>query len=221
MPDKCETMRYLLEGGIIAIIRAPDVERGYNLAEAARRGGITAIEITMTVPGALDVIRDLASRYRNGEILVGAGTVLDPETARLAILSGAEYIISPHFDSATVRMCHRYRKVCIPGAMSVKEVVEVLESGADAVKIFPAGLFGPSIIKAIREPLPQAMMIPTGGVSLDNVAEWFEAGAVAVAVGGDLTREALAKGDYGILEQKAKDYIARIKEVRKKLKGGK
>lgn len=221
MPDKCETMRYLLEGGIIAIIRAPDVERGYNLAEAARRGGITAIEITMTVPGALDVIRDLASRYRNGEILVGAGTVLDPETARLAILAGAEYVISPHFDPGTVRMCHRYRKVCIPGAMSVKEVVEVLESGADAVKIFPAGLFGPSIIKAIREPLPQAMMIPTGGVSLDNVAEWFEAGAVAVAVGGDLTREALAKGDYGILEQKAKDYIARIKEVRKKLKGGK
>ncbi|MAG14880.1 MAG: bifunctional 2-keto-4-hydroxyglutarate aldolase/2-keto-3-deoxy-6-phosphogluconate aldolase [Dehalococcoidales bacterium] len=214
-------MRYILEGGIIAIIRAPDVERGYNLAEAARRGGITAIEITMTVPRALDVIRDLASRYCNGEILVGAGTVLDPETARLAILSGAEYIISPHFDLATVQMCHRYRKVCIPGAMSVKEVVEVLESGADAVKIFPAGLFGPSIIKAIREPLPQVMMIPTGGISLDNVAEWFEAGAVAVAVGGDLTQETLAKGDYGILEQKAKDYIARIKEVRKKLKAGK
>ncbi len=221
MQDKCETLRRILEGGIIAIIRAPDVERGYNLAEAARKGGITAIEITMTVPGALEVIRELASRYQSGEIIVGAGTVLDPETARLAILSGAEYVVSPYFDLETVRMCHRYRKVSIPGVMSVKEVVEALESGADAIKIFPAGLFGPSIIRAIREPLPQAMLIPTGGVNLDNVAEWFEAGAVAVAVGGDLTKEALAKGDYGILEQKARDYIVRIREVRQRLKGGK
>ncbi len=221
MQDKCETLRRILEGGIIAIIRAPDVERGYNLAEAARKGGITAIEITMTVPGALEVIRELASRYQSGEIIVGAGTVLDPETARLAILSGAEYVVSPYFDLETVRMCHRYCKVSIPGVMSVKEVVEALESGADAIKIFPAGLFGPSIIRAIREPLPQAMLIPTGGVNLDNVAEWFEAGAVAVAVGGDLTKEALAKGDYGILEQKARDYIVRIREVRQRLKGGK
>jgi len=221
MQDKYETLRRILDGGIIAVIRAPDVERGYNLAEAARRGGITAIEIAMTVPGALEVIRELASRYRSGEIIVGAGTVLDPETARLVILSGAEYVISPYFDFETVRLCHRYRKVCIPGAMSVKEVVEALESGADAIKIFPASLFGPAIIKAIREPLPQAMLIPTGGVNLDNVAEWFEAGVAAVAVGGDLTREALAKGDYKILEQKAREFVTRIKEVRKKLRGGK
>ena len=221
MQDKYETLRRILDGGIIAVIRAPDVERGYNLAEAARRGGITAIEISMTVPGALEVIRELASRYQSGEIIVGAGTVLDPETARLVILSGAEYVISPYFDFETVRLCHRYRKVCIPGAMSVKEVVEALESGADAIKIFPASLFGPAIIKAIREPLPQAMLIPTGGVNLDNVAEWFEAGVAAVAVGGDLTREALAKGDYNILEQKAREFVTRIKEVKKKLRGGK
>ncbi len=220
MQDKYETLRRILEGGIIAVIRAPDVERGYNLAEAARRGGITAIEITMTVPGALEVIRELASRYRSGEIIIGAGTVLDLETARLAILSGAEFVVSPYFDLETVRICHRYGKVCIPGAMSPKEVVEALESGADAIKVFPANLFGPQIIKAIREPLPQAMLIPTGGINLGNVAEWFEAGAAAVAVGGDLTKEALAQGDYGVLEQKARDFVTRIREVREKLKGG-
>ena len=221
MSDKLEILNRILDCGIIAVIRAPDVERGYNLAEAARKGGITAIEIAMTTPGALEVIRELVARYPGNEVIIGAGTVLDPETARLTILSGADYIISPHFNPEVVRMCHRYRKVCIPGAMSVKEVVEVLESGADAIKIFPASLFGPLIIKAIREPLPQAKLVPTGGVNLDNVAEWFEAGAAAVAVGGELTKEALAKNDYGLLEQKAKEFILRIKEVRKKLRGGK
>lgn len=221
MGDKLEVLNRILDCGIIAVIRAPDIERGYNLAEAARKGGITAIEIAMTVPGALEVIRELVARYPGNEVIIGAGTVLDPETARLTILSGADFIISPHFNPEVVRMCHRYRKVCIPGAMSVKEVVEVLESGADAIKIFPASLFGPQIIKAIREPLPQAKLVPTGGVNLDNVAEWFEAGAAAVAVGGELTKEALAKNDYGLLEQKAKEFILRIKEVRKKLRGGK
>lgn len=221
MRDKIEVLQIILDGGIIAVIRAPDVERGYNLAEAAHRGGINALEITMTVPGALDVIRDLAARYSGSNVIIGAGTVLDAETARLAMLAGAEYLICPHFNPDIVRMCHRYRKVCIPGAMSVKEVVDVLESGADAIKIFPASLFGPEIIKAIKGPLPQAMMIPTGGVSLDNVGEWFEAGVAAVAVGGELTKEALAKGDYGILEQKAKEFVTRIREVREQLKGGK
>lgn len=221
MGDKLEILNRILDCGIIAVIRAPDIERGYNLAEAARKGGITAIEIAMTVPGALEVIRELVARYPGNEVIIGAGTVLDPETARLTILSGADYIISPHFNPEVVRMCHRYRKVCIPGAMSVKEVVEVLESGADAIKIFPASLFGPQIIKAIREPLPQAKLVPTGGVNLDNIADWFEAGAAAVAVGGELTKEALAKNDYGLLEQKAKEFILRIKEVRKKLRGGK
>lgn len=221
MRDKIEVLQIILDGGIIAVIRAPDVERGYNLAEAAHRGGINALEITMTVPGALDVIRDLAARYSGSNVIIGAGTVLDAETARLAILAGAEYLVCPHFNPDIVRMCHRYRKVCIPGAMSVKEVVDVLESGADAIKIFPASLFGPEIIKAIKGPLPQAMMIPTGGVRLDNVGEWFEAGVVAVAVGSELTREAIAKGDYGILEQKAKEFVTRIREVREQLKGGK
>ena len=221
MTDKLEVLSRILDSGIIAIIRAPDFERGYKLAEAARKGGINAIEITMTVPGALDVMREMAVKYPGNEVLLGAGTVLDPETARLAILAGAEYIISPHFNPEIVRMCHRYRKLCMPGAMSIKEVIEVLESGADIIKIFPASLFGPAIIKAIREPLPQARLVPTGGVSLENVTGWFEAGAAAVAVGGSLTKEALAKNDYSLLEQKAREFVTRIKEVRKKLGGGK
>ncbi len=220
MRGKTEVLGAILNCGIIAVIRALDVEQGYNLAEAAGEGGINAIEITMTVPGALEIIHKLALRYSRGKIIIGAGTVLDPETARLAILSGAEYVVSPYFALDTVRMCHRYRKVCIPGAMTVKEVAEGLENGADAIKIFPAVLFGPQIIRAIREPLPQAVMIPSGGVNLDNVAEWFEAGAAAVAVGGNLTKQALAKGDYGVLEQRAREFVTLIKEVREKLKRG-
>ena len=220
MRDKNEILRAILDGGIIAVIRAPDADRGYQLAEAARKGGVNTIEIAMTVPGAMEVIRELVSRYSAGEVIIGGGTILDPETARLAILSGAEYVVSPHFNLKIVQTCHRYRKVCIPGAMSVKEVVEALESGADAIKIFPASLFGPRIIRAIKEPLPQAMMIPSGGVTLDNVGEWFEAGAVAVVVGSELTREALVKDDYGIMEQKAREFVSRIRETREKIKVG-
>ncbi len=217
--DKYETLKCILDCGIIAAIRAPDVERGLNLAEAARRGGITALEITMTVPGALEVIRELVSRYADSEVVIGAGTVLDAETARLAIISGVEFVVGPHLNLGMLRISNRYQKVCIPGAMSVTEVVSAMEHGADAVKIFPASLFGPRIIKAIREPLPQARLIPMGGVNVDNVAEWLEAGAVAVGVGGDLTKEALAKGDYSLTEQKAKQFITRIREAREKLKG--
>ncbi len=217
MKGKFETLKCIIDCGIIAIIRAPDAEQGYNLAEAAYKGEINAVEITMTVPGALEIIQELRRKYAGGEMVVGAGTVLDQETARLAILSGAEYVVSPHFNPEIVVMCHRYRKVCIPGAMSIKEVVEVLESGADAVKIFPASLFGTEIIKAIKAPLPQATLIPTGGVSLSNVTEWFEAGVSAVAVGGELTKEALAARDYSLMVQKSKDFVTKIRAVRKKL----
>jgi 2-dehydro-3-deoxyphosphogluconate aldolase/(4S)-4-hydroxy-2-oxoglutarate aldolase len=220
MKDRIETLSRILDCGIIAIIRAPDVEQGYNLAEAAHRGGIIAIEIAMTTPGALEVIRGLAGKYPGGEVIIGAGTVLDPETARLTILSGAEYVVSPHFNLEIIRMCHRYCTVCMPGAMSIKEVIEVLESGADAIKIFPASLFGPEIIRAIKGPLPQVRLIPTGGVNLGNVAKWFEAGAAAVGVGGELTKEALAMGNYSLMEQRARDFVTRIKEIRKKLRRG-
>lgn len=214
MRDKHDVLRTILENGIIAVLRAPDAERARNLVDAAFRGGIDIIEITMTVPRAQEIIRNLASEDAAGKMITGAGTVLDPETARLAILAGAEFIVSPHLNLDVVHMCHRYRKVCIAGAMSVQEVVEVMESGADLIKIFPACLFGPAIIREIRGPFPQALMIPSTGVTLENLGEWFEAGVAAVFVGGEMTAEALEKDDFRLVERKAREYVKRIKEIK-------
>lgn len=216
MGDKSTILNAILDSGIVAVIRTPDTGSARKLAEAAYRGGINTVEITMGVPGALGLIKELSSENAGGGMIVGVGTVLDAETARLAILAGAEYVVSPHFNPEVVAMCRRYRKVCIPGAMSVKEVVDVIESGADAIKIFPASLFGPEIISEIIAPLPQAMMIPSGGVTLENAGEWFDAGAVAVFVAGELTSEALATGDYSITEKKAREFVHKIKEIKSK-----
>ena len=213
MSDKNDILKAIFDEGIIAVIRAPDSQGALKLAEAAIRGGINAIEITLTVPGALEVIGKLAADT-SGKTIIGAGTVLDAETAKLAIQAGAEYVVSPHLNIEVVRTCQHHEKVCIPGAMSPKEVVEVMESGADAIKIFPAVLFGPQIIKEILGPLPKALMIPSTGVTPDNVGEWFEAGAAAVFVGGEMTAEALEQNDYNIVEHKAREYVKRIKEIK-------
>lgn len=210
---KIEVMKRIIDCGIVAVVRAESAEQALKIAEAVKAGGVEAIEITMTVPGAIDVIKDLAKAYPNGEILIGAGTVLDPETARAAMLAGAEFIVSPHFDPDVVRLCNRYQMVCMPGAMSIREVVEVMESGADFVKFFPGSAFGPSMIKAILGPLPYAPIVPTGGVSLDNVGEWIKAGCKAVGVGGQLTKGA-KKGDYKEVEETARKFVEAIKAAR-------
>jgi 2-dehydro-3-deoxyphosphogluconate aldolase/(4S)-4-hydroxy-2-oxoglutarate aldolase len=217
MRDKNDVLKTVLDDRIIAVLRAPDSVIARKLADSAIRGGINIIEITMTVPDALDVIRGMISDYPHDNVIVGAGTVLDPETARLAMLAGAEFIVSPHFNPDIVRMCHRYRIMCIAGAMSVQEAANVMESGADLIKIFPAGLFGPDIIKEIKGPFPQAMMIPSTGVTLDNLEEWFEAGAVAVFVSSEITAEALEKSDLRILERKAREYVKLIREIKERL----
>lgn len=217
MIPKYETLKRILDCGIIAVVRAKSPEQALKIAEACREGGITSIEITMTVPGAIDVIKQVASTYSKDEILVGAGTVLDAETARAAMLAGAEYIVSPYLNEEVVRISNRYQKICMPGAMSIKEIVEAMEAGADVVKLFPGSLFGPKAIKAIKGPLPQAELIPTGGVSLDNVDEWIKAGAAAVGVGGDLTKEAIQKNDYSIITQKARQFVEKIKKARQKM----
>jgi 2-dehydro-3-deoxyphosphogluconate aldolase/(4S)-4-hydroxy-2-oxoglutarate aldolase len=217
MRDKNDVLKTVLDDRIIAVLRAPDSVIARKLADSAIRGGINIIEITMTVPDALDVIRGMISDYPHDNVIVGAGTVLDPETARLAMLAGAEFIVSPHFNPDIVRMCHRYRIMCIAGAMSVQEAANVMESGADLIKIFPAGLFGPDIIKEIKGPFPQAMMIPSTGVTLDNLEEWFEAGAVAVFVSSEITSEALEESDLRILERKAREYVKLIREIKERL----
>ncbi|MCL2305617.1 MAG: bifunctional 2-keto-4-hydroxyglutarate aldolase/2-keto-3-deoxy-6-phosphogluconate aldolase [Planctomycetaceae bacterium] len=202
------------ESGLVAIVRAESAEQAEKIADALAAGGVAAIEITFTVPGAIDVIKTLAARYPAGEILIGAGTVLDSETARAAILAGAQYVVSPCLNVETVKLCNRYQIACMPGAMTIKEVVEALEAGADVIKIFPAELFGPAIIKTYKGPLPQAPMMPTGGVSLENVADWIKAGCVAVGVGSTLTAGA-KKGDYDAITNIAKQFVEKIKEARR------
>ena len=172
-----------------------------------------AIEITFTVPGAADVIKTLTTKYPPDKIIIGAGTALDPETARTAILAGAQFVVSPHLNIETVKLCNRYGIACMPGAMMLKETVEAMEAGADMVKIFPGELFGPAIIKAIKGPLPHAPLMPTGGVDLDNVADWIKAGSVAVGVGSTLTAGA-KKGNYDSITQIVKQFLEKIKESR-------
>jgi len=208
--SKIENLKRIEESGIVAVVRAENPDQALKIAEAVKAGGIQAIEITMTVPGAVEVIRDLSQTYQKNEILIGAGSVLDAETARICLLAGAEYIVSPALDVETIKLCNRYQKIVMPGAMSVTEVLRAMEAGADIVKIFPATLFGPKIIKAIKGPLPQAPLLPTGGVDVDNVAEWIKAGSFAVGVGSSLTAGA-KRGDYKEVAEMAKEFIQRIK----------
>ncbi|PUU94023.1 MULTISPECIES: bifunctional 2-keto-4-hydroxyglutarate aldolase/2-keto-3-deoxy-6-phosphogluconate aldolase [Halanaerobium] len=211
--SKVEDLKRIEETGIVAVVRAENAEKALKITEAVKAGGIDAIEITMTVPGALDVIKQLTDEYSRDEILIGAGSVLDAETARACILAGAEYIVSPSLDEETIAMCNRYQKAVMPGAMSVTEVVKAMKFGADIIKIFPATLFGPKIIKAVKGPLPQAPLMPTGGVSLDNVKDWIKAGSLAVGVGSSLSKGAKT-GDYEQVTETAKEFIRLIKEAR-------
>jgi len=215
MMDKEKILSKITEGGLVAVVRAESSDQALKIADACLKGGVAAIEITFTVPGADQVIRDLAAKYQNGEILLGAGTVMDPETARTAILAGAQYVVSPYLNVEVVKLCNRYRVPCMPGAMTIKEVVEAMEAGADIIKIFPGDLFGPKIIKAILGPIPYAKMMPTGGVDIDNVEQWIKAGAVAVGVGSSLTKGAKT-GDYEAITRTAQEFIARIKAARGK-----
>lgn len=210
---KEEIISKIKQGGLVAVVRAENSEQAVKITQACIEGGMAAIEITFTVPGAQDVIKDLAKEYGSGEIIIGAGTVLDPETARIAILSGAQYVVSPCLNTETVKLCNRYQIACMPGAMTIREVVECMEAGADIVKVFPGELFGPAIIKAIKGPIPQAPLMPTGGVSIENVGEWIKAGAVAVGVGGNLTAGA-KKGDYESITAIAQQFMDKIREAR-------
>jgi len=212
--QKIEVLKRLEECGVVAVVRAENEEMAIRIADACIKAGIIGIEITFTVPGATDIIRSLAKKYRSGEILIGAGTVLDPETARTAILAGAHFIVSPCLNTETVKLCLRYQIACMAGAMTVKETMDCLEAGADIIKIFPGNLFGPAIIKAIKGPLPQARMMPTGGVNAQNAGEWIKAGAIAVGAGSDLTKGAKT-GDYDSIVAIGKEMIAEVKAARK------
>lgn len=210
---KLEILGRIIDAGLVAVVRAETSDQAIRIAEATLEGGCPAIEVTFTVPGAKKVIEDLAKRYTASELILGAGTVLDPETARIAILSGATYVVSPSLQTETVRLCNRYQVPVMPGAMTIREVIECMEAGADIIKLFPGEVLGPGMIKAIKGPLPQAPLMPTGGVDLSNVAEWIRAGAVAVGVGGSLMAGAKT-GDFGAITSLAREFLAKIRAAR-------
>ena len=210
---RIETIRKMMDCGVVAVIRAESKEKGARIVEAVKNGGIKALEITMTVPGAVDIIKEISEVYKDDDVIIGAGTVLDPETARVCILAGAKYIVSPSLNIDTVKLCNRYRIPVMPGVMTVREAIEAMEYGAEILKVFPGNAFGPSIISAFKGPIPQGNFMPTGGVTLENIKDWIKAGAVAVGTGGDLTKGAKT-GDYALVEETARRFVDEVKRAR-------
>lgn len=214
---KEQIITQLTDCGLVAVVRASNADEAIKISDACLEGGCRAIELTFTVPDADKVIAALAKKYPNGEMLLGAGTVLDSETARIAILAGASFIVSPSFSLETAKLCNRYRVPYMPGCATVTEVITAMEAGADIIKIFPADLYGPAVIKDIIGPLPQAQLMPTGGVTADNADEWIKAGAVAVGAGSSLTKGAKT-GDYKLITETTRKFIQKINEARKEEK---
>ena len=210
---KANILARIVESGLVAVIRAERSDQATRIAEACAQGGAAAVEITFTVPGAAKVIEDLAREYTPETILIGAGTVLDAETARIAMLAGAQFIVGPSLNAEAARLCNRYGVPYMPGAGTVGEVIEAMECGADIVKVFPGETLGPAFVKAVRGPLPYAALMPTGGVSIENVAEWIKAGCVAVGVGGNLTSGA-GTGDFRSVAEMAKRFVETIRQAR-------
>lgn len=211
---KVETLLGLEKAGVIAVVRGASKAEALQASRAIIAGGIVGIELTFTVPQADEIIRELVQEYQdNPAILIGAGTVLDAATARLAIMAGAQYIVSPCFDAETAKLCNLYQIPYLPGCMTITEMQAALKSGVDIIKLFPGSAYGPSIVSAFKAPLPQLNIMPTGGVSLDNMADWFKAGVIAVGVGGNLLAPA-AKGDFAQVTEVAKQYIAKLQEIK-------
>ena len=211
--QKLNVLHRIIDSGLVAIIRADVSDHAARIAEACAKGGVTALEVTFTVPGAAKVIETLSREYKPQEMIIGAGTVLDPETARIAILSGAQFVVSPALNNETARLCNRYQIPHMPGTGTVKEIIEAMEAGADIIKIFPSEGLGPGFVKAVRSPLPQAQLMPTGGVSLDNVSDWIRAGCVAVGVSGHLTGMKAAHDSKAITDL-AKEFLEKIRKAR-------
>lgn len=210
MMSHFEILRRLMDGKVVAVVRLDSSEQLIHVAEALRDGGLTAIEFTMSTPGALDMIKQAATHIGE-DVLMGAGTVLDSETARAAILAGAEFIVTPALNLATIELSKRYGKPVVSGAFTPTEILTAWEAGADMVKVFPASVGGPGYIKAVLAPLPQVRVVPTGGVSAENAAEYMKAGATALGVGGNLVNKtAVARGDWNTITGEARRLMAAV-----------
>jgi 2-dehydro-3-deoxyphosphogluconate aldolase/(4S)-4-hydroxy-2-oxoglutarate aldolase len=213
--EKREVFNRMMSEGLVPVIRVSSAQEAIDVADAIKEGGVTLIEITMSVPGAIDVIKELAQKYRD-EIIMGAGTVLDPETARAALLAGAQFIVTPTLNLDVIQLAHRYSAVVVPGAMTPTEILTAWNAGADMVKVFPAAqLGGPEYLKAIRGPLPQILLVPTGGVNLQNAGAFIKAGAAALGVGGELVdKRAVKEKKFHIITENTRAFIKAIREAR-------
>ncbi|QCC49046.1 bifunctional 4-hydroxy-2-oxoglutarate aldolase/2-dehydro-3-deoxy-phosphogluconate aldolase [Halobellus limi] len=206
----------LFETGIVGILRGVPAEKTIDVAAALADGGVDVIEVTADTDGALNTIDRLSSAFDRSEVLVGAGTVLDGETAGAALRAGAEFVVTPSFDAEVVRTCNRYGAVVAPGVMTPTEAVDAYEAGADLLKVFPASTLGPGHVGSLKGPLEHLPLLPTGGVSLDNVEAFVEAGADGVGVGSSLVdSEAVAAGDYGVLTERAEAFRESVENARK------
>lgn len=204
--DKETIIKRICTDRLVAVIRGSTLEEARQLAKACISGGIQIIEITFTVPGADKLIEALSQEFREADIIIGAGTVLEAATARIALLQGAQFIVSPCLNVEVIQLCNRYRVLAMPGIMTVREAVLAMEAGAEILKVFPGELLGPKFVKALKGPLPQVRLMPTGGVNLDNIHEWLQAGSIAVGIGGNLTR-GVAAGDYAQIVERAKCFV--------------
>jgi len=212
--DRVDLLRGVLDTGVVAIVRLDSSENLMRVADAIAEGGVRYIEFTMTTPGALENLEKVTAQYGD-DVIFGAGTVLDAESARAALLAGARFIVAPNLNPDVITLCNRYGAVSMPGGLTPTEVMQAWELGADVVKIFPAGSFGPSYIKALLAPLPQCRLAPVGGVGLDNVADFIRAGSACVGVGSSLVNSRLiADGDWAGLTERAKGFIAGVQEGR-------
>lgn len=208
------TLKRILDGGIVAVVRSESSASLVKVVQALAEGGVMAAEVTFTVPDAIDVIRQVR-REVGDAIVLGAGTVLDTETARAALLAGAEYIVAPTLNLDVIRLCHRYDKAVMPGAFTPTEILAAWEAGADVVKVFPADVGGPAYLKAIRGPLPQIRVMPTGGVDLNTAESFLKAGACCLGVGSSLVdTKAIAAGDFGRIRDLAGQYAGIVRRFR-------
>jgi len=214
-----EVLSFITEVGIVPVVRTTSAESAVKAVEAIYRGGVRAAEITMTVPGAIRALEKVADQFGD-KIVLGAGTVLDPETARACMLAGAEFFVTPSLNVKTIQMAKRYAKVVCPGALTPTEVLTAWDAGADIVKVFPCGnVGGAKYIKALKGPFPHIEMIPTGGVNLETAGDFLKAGACAVAVGGELVdAKSIKEGRYEVIEQKARQYLDVIARARAEMK---
>lgn len=205
----------MLDEGVIPVVRVTSAQEAIEVSDAIKEGGISLIEITMSVQGAIDVIKELTKKYRD-EIIMGAGTILDPETARAALLAGAQFIVTPTLNLDVIQIAHRYSAVVVPGAMTPTEILTAWNAGADMVKVFPAAqLGGPEYLKALKGPLPQILLVPTGGVNLQNAGAFIKAGASAIGVGGELVdKKAVKEKKFNVVTENARAFLRAVREAR-------